>query len=437
MKNLFTDRKYLCWGLTAFFVIIGSILFFMLLQHMAGIRAALSKLMGILSPIIWGVVFSYLLQPIQLCMRNHLFDKLCTKLCKKRPELAVKLSRAITALISLILLIVVLSALLWMLLPQVYESLETLILNLPAYAQTIGAWVEDKLSSYPQLETVVIGFLSEVEVSITDLMQNSVFPRVESIIANLTTGVYRVVRAALNLLIGFVVAIYVLYNTDRCNSSLKRITYSIFSTEKAGHILKAFRFAHEVIMGFISGKIVDSLIIGVLCYIGCRILSIPYAVLVSVIVGVTNIIPFFGPFIGAVPSAFLILVISPSKCLVFVLFVFLLQQFDGNILGPRILGDAVGIKGFWIMFAIIVGGGLFGFIGMVMGVPVMTIILAAAHYLINNALEKRGHSTEREAYEKLDYIDPESGEMIYFTDVKKAASNGNISVESGDVSDSQ
>lgn len=431
MKHLFDDKKYLCWGLTAFFVIIGSILFFMLLQHLPGIRAAISQLLGVLSPIIWGTVIAYLLQPVLKFFDRAVFMPLFTKLCRRKPENAPKLSRAAASALSLVLLVIVLSALLWMLLPQVYDSIETLVVNIPDYAATVVDWVEERLINMPELEGAAVSILSRVSESLTNWFSNSILPQMESILTNVTTGVYKVVRAIANLLIGLVVSLYLMYNTGKFTAGCKRILYSLFAPKRALSILKAVRYADNAFMGFISGKLIDSLIIGVMCYIGCLILKMPYAILVSVIVGVTNIIPFFGPIIGAVPSAFLILMVSPVKCLIFVIFVFLLQQFDGNILGPKILGNAVGIKGFWIMFAIIIGGGLFGFIGMVLGVPVMTIILAGTHYLVNAALARRGLSTESEDYEDLDYIDPSTGEMVPLEDSKKAAPTDNDTGEGG------
>lgn len=435
MKHLFDDKKYLCWGLTAFFVIIGSILFYMLLQHLPGIRAAISQLLHTLSPIIWGCVIAYLLQPVLKFFQRTIFDPLCIRLCRKKTQNAPKIARAAASAFSLILLVIVVVALLWMLLPQVYESLETLVVNIPGYATTVVNWAEETLSSMPELEDMAVSVLGSVSDSLTKWFTTSILPQMESILTNVTTGVYRVVRAVLNILIGLVVSLYLMYNKEKFISGCKRILYGMFSPERALRILKAVRYTDNAFMGFISGKLIDSLIIGVICYIGCTILGMPYVVLVSVIVGITNIIPFFGPFIGAVPSAFLILMVSPVKCLIFIVFIIVLQQFDGNILGPKILGNAVGIKGFWIMFAIIVGGGLFGFIGMVLGVPVMTVILAGVHYLVDSALERRGLSTDGKDYEELDYIDPNTGKMVTMAaeNEKNAASDGeNTGGDSGE-----
>lgn len=207
------------------------------------------------------------------------------------------------------------------------------------------------------------------------------------------------------MLIGFVVACYVLSNMELFLAKSKKVLYSMFSVKASKRILKAIRFTDTAFMGFISGKVIDSAIIGVICYICCAIMRMPYVVLVSVIVAVTNIIPVFGPFIGAVPTALIILLVSPMKCLIYVIFIIVLQQIDGNIIGPKILGSSTGINGFWIMFAILLGGGLFGFIGMLLGVPVFVVIYAGLEKLVNDGLKKRGLQTETAEYMDLDYID--------------------------------
>lgn len=432
MKHLFDDKKYLCWGLVAFFVIIASILFYMLLQHLSGIRSVISQILGVLSPIVWGCVIAYLLQPVLKFFQRTFFDPLFKKLCRRKPDNAPKAARGAACALSLILLVIVLVSLLWMLLPQVYESIETLVINLPSYATTAVSWVQDKLSNYPELEDMTVSLLDSTSGALTNWFQNSILPQLESILTNVTTGVYRVVRAVFDLFIGFIVSLYLMYNTEKFSGACKKLLYGIFPLDRAKRILNAVRFVDDTFMRFISGTLIDSLMIGVLCYIVCSILGMPYAVLISVIVGVFNIIPFFGPFIGAIPSAFLILMVSPVKCLIFVIFIFILQQFDGNVLVPKILGRTVGIKGFWVIFSILIGGGLFGFAGMVLGVPVMTVVLAAGHYLVSSALERRGLSTESEVYETLDYIDPETGRAVSMAEGKNTVPDGEDTDGDGD-----
>ncbi|NCC69937.1 MAG: AI-2E family transporter [Clostridia bacterium] len=232
------------------------------------------------------------------------------------------------------------------------------------------------------------------------------------LVANITNGVYYFIRGVYYVVIGIIVSVYILFNKEAVGTGAKKVVYSVFSVPFAKKVLESARFTDGIFMGFISGKIVDSTIIGMICYICCMILGMPYPVLVSVIIGVTNIIPFFGPFIGAIPSAFLILMVSPLKSLEFVIFILLLQQFDGNILGPKILGESIGVNGFWVMFAIILGGGLFGFAGMLLGVPVFVVIYTGINTLVNRKLKKSGLPTETAAYENLSHFEPGSNEPV-------------------------
>ena len=202
-------------------------------------------------------------------------------------------------------------------------------------------------------------------------------------------------------------------------ASTKRLSYAIFSVETADRLRQGLNFVDKTFMGFLSGKILDSLIIGIICYIVCSILNMPYTLLVSVIIGVTNIIPFFGPLIGAIPSALIILMVSPSKCLIFVIFIIILQQIDGNIIGPRILGSSTGITGFWVMFAIIVGSGLFGFWGMLLGVPVFVVIYTVIQNLVVKKLKKSDLPWEIADYKEMDYIDPATLQVVKKASVRK------------------
>ena len=212
----------------------------------------------------------------------------------------------------------------------------------------------------------------------------------------------------LNILIGFVVACYVLGNVETFSAKCKKLLYSCFSVKNTDTILSAVRFTDRAFNGFINGKIIDSAIIGIICYIVCSILKMPYIVLVSVVVGVTNIIPVFGPFIGGIPTALIILLVSPTKALIYVIFIIVLQQIDGNIIGPKILGSSIGINGFWIMFAILLGGGLFGVVGMILAVPLFAVLYSGLEILVDKRLKNRGLATETAAYVDIVGIDPDT-----------------------------
>ena len=401
------DKKYLYWGVTAFCVVAAAILFYMALNYLPLLRKALSSLVHILSPFIWGLVICYLLTPFMRLVEKKLFGPLSKKLYKnsKRSD-GSRFARSMSVLLSELFLLAVLTALVCLIIPQLYSSLQNMVANSPMYIETASRWITQLLEDFPEIEQYVSQTLGQVNTSLMDWIQNTVLPKLGSLISNVTSGVYYAIMGVYNLVIGIIVSVYVLSNLEQFGASAKRILYSVFSVDMAKKILEGLEFTDRTFMGFINGKLLDSAIIGLICYIVCSILRMPYALLVSVIVGVTNIIPFFGPFIGAVPSSIIILLVNPVKCLIFIAFIILLQQLDGNIIGPKILGSSVGINGFWVMFSIILGAGLFGFWGMLLGVPVFVIIYAAITGSVTRKLKRSDLPWEAADYMDMAYIDP-------------------------------
>ena len=406
------DKKYWFWGMTAFAVIAAAILFYMALSYLPVLGNGLKKFSRILSPFIWGLVFTYLLTPLMRSMEKHLFYPLGKKLYRKNPVGAKRFGRVLAVLLSIIVLLAVLTALVYMILPQIYSSIETIITNSPVYLENLNSWFDKVLTDFPALQDFVDKQLGEVSDNFASWLTEKVLPQVGSFVTNLTSGVYTVFRTVYNLVIGIIVSVYLLSDLEHFGAAFKRLLYSLFSIETAEKLLEGIRFTDRTFMGFINGKLLDSAIVGLICYIFCAVVQMPYALLVSVIVGITNIIPFFGPLIGAIPSAFIILMVNPFQCLIFIVFVIILQQIDGNFIGPKILGSSIGISGFWVMFAIILGAGLFNFWGMLLGVPVFVVI----YTVINNAVEgrlRRGDlPVEVEEYRDLDHIDAVTREGI-------------------------
>ena len=236
-------------------------------------------------------------------------------------------------------------------------------------------------------------------------MTNVVVPNIYRIIGSVSSGVVLVVRAVFDILIGLIVMVYLLNMKEKLLAQAKMIIYGVFPLKIANKVIEEGRYVHQVFGGFIIGKLLDSLIIGLICFVLLGFANMPYVLLVSVIVGVTNVIPFFGPFIGAIPSAFLILLSDPMKCLYFLIFVLLLQQFDGNILGPKILGDSTGLSSFWVLFSILLFGGLMGFVGMIIGVPTFAVMYRLVTEFTTWRLGKKALSGNLNEYDRLNYID--------------------------------
>nr|MCR5420264.1 AI-2E family transporter [Lachnospiraceae bacterium] len=273
----------------------------------------------------------------------------------------------------------------------------------PSYVTSFSNWSDQFLVRYPQLREVLDMYWE----NITDYAVKEILPKIQGLISTLSTTVlgsmWGVVVFIFKLIIGIILSVYLLYNKELYAAQAKKITYSLFDEERANNLINNTRFANKTFGGFISGKIVDSFIIGLLCFIGTTILQMPYALLISVIVGVTNIIPFFGPYLGAIPSGFIILMINPVKCLWFLIFILVLQQIDGNIIGPKILGDSTGLSSFWVIFSITLFGGFFSVLGMFFGVPVFAIIYAAIKTFIDTRLERKNLPSDTAFYVNSDY----------------------------------
>ena len=417
MRRIFNwDKKYLYWGVTAFCVIACSILFYMALAYLPVIGTALKSLARILSPFIWGLIITYLLAPLYKGLYQGFFLPLTEKLSGKKKKTSPKLAKALSVLLSIIVFLAMITALVYLIIPQLYSSVETIVNNSPGYIDKLSEWSKNTLANYPELRDFVTEKFEEINTNLFTWIRDTILPGLGSFVSNITAGVYYFLRAVYNIVIGIIVSAYLLSNMESASARAKRLCYCVFGVEWAEKIRSAIRFTDRTFMGFINGKLLDSAIIGLLCYIVCAILKIPYALLVSVIIGVTNIIPFFGPLIGAIPSAFIILLVDPVKCLIFVIFIIILQQIDGNIIGPKILGSSIGINGFWVMFSIILGAGLFSFWGMLLGVPVFVVIYTGITILVERKLRKRSLPVDPDDYADLDHIDPVTREPVKWID---------------------
>lgn len=408
MDNKHRYSQYIGWGITAFAVIAAGVLFYFSIDYMGDLVKAIKSLMGILSPFIWGLVISYLLVPSMMMYERKLFRPLVASIKKRRPKanLSKKLPRVLALILAEIVMLLLITALIYLIVPQVYDSISAIITNSPAYFESASKAIDNLLHDFPEIEMYATKVFGNITETLTKWATNTLLPSMENIVTNITTGVFSVVKAVYNIAIGMIVSIYILYNKEPFIAHYRKTLYCIFKPEKARKISSALRFADRTFMGFIVGKLLDSAIIGMICYVGCVVMRMPYDLLISVIIGVTNIIPFFGPFIGAIPSALLVLLVDPKMCLWFVIFIIVLQQIDGNIIGPKILGTSIGINGFWVLFSIVFFGGLFGFWGMLLGVPTFVIIYTAIERAVNRKLESRDLPTDASVYANLDYIDP-------------------------------
>ena len=406
---------YIAAGVTAFAVIAAAILMFFLIYHISAVKALLDTLGYILRPIFYGLVLAFLLLPIQRGIYEFLQEWL-KEIWVNWPRKNGML-RFASILLSLAFAVLVVYILLAMVLPQLYSSIVGLVNACPGYIDSVQQWLTDFFRDNPDLQEAVLPYYNSASESLEkwftengllsnfqsadatiEWVQEEVFPRLSGVFSGVYAGLWAMVMLLKDLLIALIVSVYVLVRKDKFAAQSKKITYSIFPTRIADFLVEETRSAYRILSGFINGKLLDSLIIGIIALVCCNLLKFPYPMLLAVIIGVTNVIPFFGPFIGAIPCALLILLVSPLQCLYFCIFILVLQQFDGNILGPKILGDSTGLDSFWVLFSILLFGGLFGFAGMVLGVPVFAMFYSVISRLVRYGLRKKSLPEDTAVY---------------------------------------
>jgi len=386
-------------------------LFFFFLYRNQEFTAYSGQIFNILQPIVIGIVLAYLLNPIMVFVETWMLKLLANTI--KNPKQLKSVSRMLGIAGAWLLFAIIIVVLVASILPTITESIMSMIRSFPDEVNNLLAWLDEVVEDGSELEEFLNELIVNSSVWFQTWMRETLLPQMESYIASIMSGAVAGVKAVLNVFIGVVVSVYVLTSKDTFSGQAKKIIYAFFKPSKANVIIDTARKSHELFGGFITGKLLDSLIIGVLAYIVLSIMKMPYTMLVAVIIGVTNIIPFFGPFIGAIPSFFIILLQDPMKSLYFLIFIFVLQQIDGNIIGPKILGNTTGISAFWIVFSTTFFGGLWGFPGMVLGVPLTAVIHYIVRRILGYMLKKRGIPTETEDYIKLRKIDKYTNEPIY------------------------
>lgn len=409
------NNKYFKWGFTAFTVIASAICFYYLVFHISDIIKNCKALLNIIMPVVFGLVIAYLLTPVLNTLEKKILIPFC-ELCKwKDSTKRRKIVRAVGILMTSVLAIFLIYALIAMLVSQIVPSIQTIVSNFDGYIGNLSGWLNKLLEDNQDLKNFVIPQFIRLSAELEEWLADTttLLAKSSEVLKTVSLSILSFLKVTWNFIIGFIISIYVLASKEVFAAQAKKVVYAVFETDAANTFLQSMRFIHRTFIGFISGKILDSAIIGVLCFIGTSILHTPYAVLVSVIVGVTNVIPFFGPYLGAIPSAFLILIVDlnhPLNCLYFVIFILILQQLDGNLIGPKILGESTGLSGFWVIFAITFFGGLFGVMGMIVGVPIFAVFYAAVKSIVNHSLRKKEMPLDTGAYYSVDYVN-EDGEF--------------------------
>lgn len=416
------DKKYLYWGLTGFLALAGAILFYYILFHRSNFMGGIDKFITIAMPIIDGFVLAYLFTPILNMLEKELIKPLCKKAgIAMTPKVKSRI-RAGSILATLAVVLLVVYELFALIIPEVVRSIQSIIFQFPIYVNNLSEWALLLLKDNPELEATVDALIDQYSAKAMEFVNTNLLPHINEVLKTVSLSVIGVFKALWNLIIGFIISIYLLGSKEKFAGQAKKIVYAVFDRKAGNELVANFRFIHSTFIGFIGGKIIDSIIIGIICFVCTSIIGTPYSILVSVIIGVTNVIPFFGPWIGGIPSALLVLMVDPRQALYFGILIIFIQQFDGNILGPKILGDSTGLSSFWVIFSITIFGGFFGVLGMIVGVPIFAVFYAGVKSLVNRHLQKRNLPTDLGPYMTVGQIE----ESMAFTEyVPPARKKGN------------
>ena len=401
---------YFKWGLTAVAVIVIALVISLIFSKLGPIATAISTIISTVSSVLYGVVMAFLMAPVYDRIGIWVGEILSSLFPKwKKSD---KYAKMIATLACLVILILVVFTLIMMIIPELVNSITNVISYAPSGAENLEAWLKDILNKNPNLEKLIIGNYLDISARLSDIATTTVLPNVNTYIKNLSSGVLNALGVVVNIIIGLMVMMYLLNMKTTLASQAKKIVYAVAGVKIGNEIVTEARYIKNMFEKFIVGKIIDSIIIGIINYVFMAIIHMPYALLISVGVGVTNVIPFFGPFIGAIPSIILLLLISPVTALQFAVWILILQQVDGNIIGPKILGQTTGLPSFWVLFSILLFGGLFGIVGMIIAVPTWAIIYRTISRLSEHFLKKKGLEPDSKHYMDLDHIDEETKKYI-------------------------
>lgn len=405
MKEKIKENKYFQIGLSAFIVLAAGITFYFMIFKMKDIFEFIGTVISLFTPFIIGFVFAYLLNPIVNFFDKKVFDKLIKD--------NKKLSNVLSIVLTLFLFLGILILLFSFIIPELLKSIEQLAINLPAYFEDTKKYLLNSFSS-PELKTIIVNNYEAINNYLTNIINTSLLPQIDKWLLTLSNGVFGAVKVIFNIVMGFVISIYYLADKTNFIAGIKKVIYSIFNVKTANNIMENTRQANDIFGDFITGKLLDGLIVGTITFIFLTIFGYPYALLIGVLIGITNMIPYFGPYIGTIPSALLILMDNPSKCLVFILFIIGLQQIDSYVIEPRVCGSRTGLKSFWVLASILFFGNVFGIVGMILGVPIFAIIYRYLDNLFLTKLKKKNLPISSDEYLNTERINSRTNKLVKF-----------------------
>ena len=401
-KNSKVDFKLLQMSIAAFLVLISVIVVQTIFVNFKSIYLFFSKILYVLEPILYGLIMTFVMLPfynnIQLVLNRYFIEDKKRKTDVNTLKVKKRAIKFVATFLSVFLWLFIIFGILSLILPELYKSVYALINNLPIYMVKFEQIVQN--FEFIENRDSLLNIVETIVNSSRDFLQNKIIPNIDNLLSNFYSGVITVIRFFFNIVIGLIVMIYMFNLKDKLALQSKKFVYAVFDKNIAENVIEECKYVYKVFVDFFMGKIIDSLIIFVITLVFMHIFNFPYALLVSLLIGITNIIPFFGPFIGGGISFILVVLINPIKGLYLLLFVIVIQQFDGNILGPRILGRKIGIESFYVLVSILIFGGLFGFVGMIIAVPLWVVLTRLLSRFIDNLLINKKMSTDYKTYKE-------------------------------------
>ena len=404
------QNEYIYWGITALSVIALGILFYFTILRFDNIIKIIGKILYIFRPLLYGIIIAFI-----LTQSFNFFNRKFTKLLSKRSKDTIKVkkeSKIISISISILILLLILFWIFYLLIPKLLISVVGIVEMLPDSIVKVESWLENILKGNPAIENIILTMINDSSKSILSYLSEGILPKMENIVTTVTVGLNGMYEFLRDFTIGIVFSVYLLINKNKYVSEMKKFIYTFLGIKKGNSLLQGARYSYKIFNGFIKGKLLTSVALGIVCYIAMILFKMPYAALISLIVAITNIIPFFGPIIGWVPGVILLLLINPIQALCFTIIIIVLQQIEGNILSPKIVGDSIGLSGFWVLFSIMIFGGIFGLVGMIIGVPIFAIFYHFASYQLKKYLAKKDLPSETADYEDLKYIDETTKKVV-------------------------
>ena len=390
--KIYANKKYQTIAVYAAIVIAVNVLLVLALNNISDILDSIYHLFDVLQPVTWGLIIAFLTNPVMV-RTSRLMEKLYKT--EEQRQKASGFIKIISVIITELLFVGIVTGIVAIVVPELIKSVIEIFDNSGSIAESIQKWINKVFRNYPALEKAATNWLSDFNTDV-----GTIYDKLKPMLENILSGAWEIVTVVKNFLLGLIVSVYMLCSKEKLLAQFKKIIIAVTKKRTCEKVMAGFEQANSVFSGLITGNIIDSIIIGLICFIVLTIMSMPYATMISVMIGITNIIPFFGPLIGAVPTSLLILLVDPKKFIIFVVFVVVLQQFDGNILGPKILGDSTGLPGFWVLMSLILFGGIFGFGGMILAVPTTALLYSFIRGSVEEKLRNKKLPTSTDYYMK-------------------------------------